>query len=305
MDSQQTPPPKKGAVDPAPHHAKAPFPAAASIAVIVPTYNAIAIRGEAVLLATLESIERSVAYFQQHAGDRARCEVVLVDDASQDGTLSVLQEFARPKSHIWIARQPENRGQSAARNAGIRLVQSSLICFCDSDDLFRETYILKVFEAANQPLPPTHPQYPALGYPAIVRTRVHLRDRIHPQWKRAIENTLCQNLCIRRELHDFIGGFPEAEIFRQGQEDIAYLHLYSAFAPTVWVEAETVEYLRFPGNNFDRQLRKFQTSPDEYRDDSPPAERARMAAIGNYVKQKLDILQKQVPDFKPNNLQTT
>jgi Tfp pilus assembly protein PilF len=40
------------------------------------------------------------------------------------------------------------------------------------------------------------------------------------------------------------------------------------------VEIETVEYIRYPGNNLDRQLKKFQTAPNQYQDDTPPDERA-------------------------------
>jgi hypothetical protein len=40
------------------------------------------------------------------------------------------------------------------------------------------------------------------------------------------------------------------------------------------VEIETVEYIRYPGNNLDRQLKKFQTAPEQYQDETPPDERA-------------------------------
>jgi len=57
-------------------------------------------------------------------------EIIVVDDASTDQTAEILYSYL-PK--IRIIRFPENRGVSAARNAGIHHAQGEWIAFLDSD----------------------------------------------------------------------------------------------------------------------------------------------------------------------------
>jgi len=60
---------------------------------------------------------------------RAR-ELIVVNDGSTDGTSGVLASYG---SAIRVINQ-ENRGMSAARNAGIRAARGSLVAFLDADD---------------------------------------------------------------------------------------------------------------------------------------------------------------------------
>jgi glycosyltransferase involved in cell wall biosynthesis len=59
-------------------------------------------------------------------------ELVVVDDASTDNTVAVIEAFRDPR--IVLLRQPENRQAGAARNRAIREARSELIAFIDSDD---------------------------------------------------------------------------------------------------------------------------------------------------------------------------
>ncbi len=60
-------------------------------------------------------------------------EVICVNDGSTDGSKSILDEYAAKYSNISIINQ-ENKGLSAARNAGIRAAKGDYIFFLDSDD---------------------------------------------------------------------------------------------------------------------------------------------------------------------------
>ncbi len=76
-------------------------------------------------------------------------EVIVVDDGSTDGTAGALAEFG---ARIKLLRQ-ENRGVSAARNAGVRAASAGWVAFLDSDDewhsekLARQIAVLERFRS--------------------------------------------------------------------------------------------------------------------------------------------------------------
>jgi glycosyltransferase involved in cell wall biosynthesis len=93
----------------------APFPA---VSVVIPTYNRAATVVEAVESALAQTV--------------APAEVIVVDDGSTDGTRERLAPYA---GRIVYLRQ-ENKGVSAARNAGVGAATGELIAFLDSDDVW-------------------------------------------------------------------------------------------------------------------------------------------------------------------------
>jgi glycosyltransferase involved in cell wall biosynthesis len=96
------------------------------LSVVVPAFNA---------AGTIESALRSVL-----AQTSAPHEVIVVDDGSRDGTLPVAGRLARRDRRIKVVSQ-ENRGPSAARNAGIRVAGGELVSFLDADDLWMPDYV--------------------------------------------------------------------------------------------------------------------------------------------------------------------
>jgi len=88
------------------------------VTVIIPTYN----RGW-ILKEAIDSVLSQ---------DFEDFELIVVDDGSTDNTRDILDGYARD---IIVLRQ-DNRGVSAARNAGIASASGQLIAFLDSDDLW-------------------------------------------------------------------------------------------------------------------------------------------------------------------------
>ena len=259
-----------------------------SFSVIVPVLNK-----ENEIIRTLESIAASIAFFHQHYnGTQAvHSELIVVDEGSTDRTPALLSEFGRDKPYFQVIKHFRSLGIGPARNTGVKLAQGEILFFCDGDDLFFKEHIYLCFTLLNhQPNPADKASqvfeitvgdrsYPLTLPPhpiGIVRTGVYMQDPLHPYWKAAIENTLALNLCIRRDCHEFIEGFPEAPVYKQigGCEDVSYDLWMAKFFKVLKVEIETVEYIRYPGNNFDRQLKKFQSAPDRYQDETPPDELA-------------------------------
>ncbi len=89
-----------------------------SISIIIPTWN------------HAEALERCLASIGQQA--EKDIEVIVVDDASADGTAQFLRT-ARPPFPFQSIRLPENRGAAAARNEGARLAAGRYLLFCDAD----------------------------------------------------------------------------------------------------------------------------------------------------------------------------
>ncbi|MCD7818861.1 MAG: glycosyltransferase [Lachnospiraceae bacterium] len=79
-------------------------------------------------------------------------ELILVDDGSPDNCPIICDEYAKSDKRITVIHQ-ENRGQSVARNAGIKKVLSEdisqWVVFIDSDDMVREDYLEKLIGCAN------------------------------------------------------------------------------------------------------------------------------------------------------------
>ncbi len=92
------------------------------VSVVIPCYRA------------SESIERTLASVR--AQTVWPLEVILVDDASGDGTLQLLQTLADlyPQPPMRVISQEQNQGAAMARNAGWSLAVGDYVAFLDADD---------------------------------------------------------------------------------------------------------------------------------------------------------------------------
>lgn len=96
------------------------------VSIIVPIYNT-----EKYLRTCLDSI---ISQTYQNL------EIILVDDGSTDNSGKTADDYAKKDPRITVIHQ-ENRGQSAARNHGIKLATGEFISFLDSDDEIDHTFI--------------------------------------------------------------------------------------------------------------------------------------------------------------------
>ena len=65
----------------------------------------------------------------------AHFELIIVDDASRDGTRDYLATLGDPRIRVIIAER--NGGPSAARNLGLAAARADIVAFLDSDDAYR------------------------------------------------------------------------------------------------------------------------------------------------------------------------
>lgn len=76
-------------------------------------------------------------------------EIILVDDGAIDGSSSICDRWADRDTRIITIHQ-ENRGVSAARNAGIDAAHGKYISFIDGDDIVSSDYIKTMIEALTE-----------------------------------------------------------------------------------------------------------------------------------------------------------
>lgn len=61
-------------------------------------------------------------------------QLICIDDASTDGSLTMLREWEQRDNRIKVIALAENGGQAHARNIGLKKAQGDYICFLDADD---------------------------------------------------------------------------------------------------------------------------------------------------------------------------
>jgi glycosyltransferase involved in cell wall biosynthesis len=68
-------------------------------------------------------------------------DVVLVDNASTDGTGAVLRAFAAEHERFRVVDAPDRLGLSHARNVGVANTTAASVAFCDDDDIVGEGWV--------------------------------------------------------------------------------------------------------------------------------------------------------------------
>ncbi|MBP5615442.1 MAG: glycosyltransferase, partial [Alphaproteobacteria bacterium] len=104
------------------------------VSVIVPVYNT-----EKYLPKCLDSL------IAQTLKD---IEIICINDASTDGSLKILQEYALRDNRIKIIDFKQNKGAGAARNTGIDTATGEYIGFVDSDDFVDLDFYEKLYNKA-------------------------------------------------------------------------------------------------------------------------------------------------------------
>lgn len=64
-------------------------------------------------------------------------ELVIVDDCSSDGTVAMIEEYARVDDRVRLFKRTERGGRPAVtKNTGLEHVRGSYVCFLDHDDFY-------------------------------------------------------------------------------------------------------------------------------------------------------------------------
>lgn len=77
-------------------------------------------------------------------------EIILVNDASPDDSLSICRKFEQRDSRIRIVTQPQNAGVDKARFRGIQEAAGNLLMFVDADDYLPSHSVELLYEAMER-----------------------------------------------------------------------------------------------------------------------------------------------------------
>lgn len=106
-----------------------------SLSIIIPCYNA------------QNYIKNTVTMLE--TPDIQDCEIIIVNDGSQDNTLNIARELETAYDNIFVINQ-ENKGVSSARNKGLKFAKGKYVLFFDVDDKVEENTLLFYKETFQQ-----------------------------------------------------------------------------------------------------------------------------------------------------------
>ncbi|MBV8513468.1 MAG: glycosyltransferase, partial [Xanthobacteraceae bacterium] len=169
------------------------------ISVVLPTHNRVALLPRAIASVLAQT---DVAF-----------ELIVVDDASSDGTAQYLATLSDPRVRVITAQT--NLGPSGARNRGLEAARAPAVAFLDSDDAYRARRLAAPLAALRDP-----------GIMAVLSSALK-HDRGVPREARIPDLTLqsaafewalicdlipveATSLTVRREAALAVGGFSPA-----------------------------------------------------------------------------------------------
>jgi len=169
------------------------------VSVIVPVYNA--------ALSLPRCLDSIISQ------DPRPAEVIVINDGSTDGTAAVAESYIPMIRYI----EQENRGQGAARNAGLKQASGEFIAFLDADD-----YWLPGFTDTTTAFLREHPEPIAVSVGQVIKLWGR-KDRIRP--------ALLQTPDAPRQpmvLDDFFGFWARHDHIRTGSNIIRHAAIQQA-----------------------------------------------------------------------------
>ena len=106
-----------------------------TISIIIPVYN------------QAKWIQRCIRSLLNQNFKRDKYEIIIIDDASTDNSLTMLKKF---DNEITLLKHKNNLGLPSALNTGIKSSQAGYIVRVDADDYVNENFLLFLYEFMEQ-----------------------------------------------------------------------------------------------------------------------------------------------------------
>jgi len=211
------------------------------ISVVIPAFNP-----RKYLAETLESIGR-----QTHPAH----EVLVVDDASPEVFEDIIRDFQKRPGYplLKLLTQPHNKGQAAARNAGIDASSGEFIAFLDSDDVWHPEHLERSLKNLND-------TGATLSFSPSMMFRDGRMDRplhvIQPMFPGEIEMKpfallsrcfiIQSSVVVRAEAMKISGRFDESSDIRAAEDIDSFMRLLKSGATFSCLDTPTLYYRKHP-----------------------------------------------------------
>jgi len=179
-------------------------------------------------------------------------ELILVDDGSSDDSLTITEEYVGRDARIRSTSTSGDKGQSAARNAGVAQSRSRFVAFLDQDDRYTPRHLETTvrYLEDNPVTAVVYTDADTIDHAGNFLTRCALTTVLPPiprtrHPKRSIYDCLSADMFIlpgasltRRDVFDAVGGFDED--LRGFEDDDLFLRIFQGhridFLPVVGLE---------------------------------------------------------------------
>ncbi len=160
------------------------------ISVIIRSYNSEDFVGNAIQSALGQSLDKKLY------------EIIVVDDGSSDGTVSILE---KNKRNLIIIKQP-HMGPVKALNTGLKKAKGGYIIVLDSDDTFKKNILEKLYFAVKKG---KNTKFSYCDYKEIT---VNKKNKI-VSLRANIFNSVAGGIMFEKEIVEEFGGYDESLIF--------------------------------------------------------------------------------------------
>lgn len=149
-------------------------------------------------------------------------ELIVVDDASKDDTVDIVEDLTKQDSRINIIRLSQNNGSAIARNIGIRMACGRYIAFLDSDDIWYKDKLrqqIKFMEQKNVPF--TYTAYERINEKGDVINCVDIPEAV------TYSELLCNSVigCLTAVYDRQVLGTLEMPLIKKRQDLGLWLHI--------------------------------------------------------------------------------
>lgn len=133
------------------------------------------------------------------AQSHAALELIVVDDASTDGTAGVVARLAAGDARVRPLRMPVNGGTYVAKNLGLRAARGRWLTLCDSDDVWTPDHLARhvEFMRANAHLACSVSRW----------VRIDDRGRFDASMRGTFAEACPHSTFFRRDVFDHVGRF--------------------------------------------------------------------------------------------------
>ena len=174
------------------------------ISIVIPLYN-----GERYIKATLLSLQNQ---------DLTDIEIIMIDDFSEDNTVSRVKEFMEKDKRIILYQNEENKGILYTKTRGVLYAKGKYVMVLDEDDMYvqKDAFLTLYTEAEKYNLD-------IVGFASILNTTFHInknrknKKNIHHYY---VTPVIFQPNIVKRS-HDYN---KEGEVIRIG--DVIWIYFY-------------------------------------------------------------------------------